>query len=158
MNKTEWTFKVGDIPLLTENSSVAARELPSAGGGISYQAAAPGIGLLRHAQLRHAAEGVLAQAVAQSTRQVLQVCSTPSAPFKKGSLVGGTFAGFVAQKNVSTDQHQRLLKGSLSHNNNALRVSSNSCKSYFIFIRAELYVSSTKASIATDLLEMFILI
>lgn len=57
------------------NPSVAACQLPSAGGGIPYQAAAPGIGLLGHAQLRHAAEGVLAQTVAQPTRQVLQVGS-----------------------------------------------------------------------------------
>lgn len=58
------------------NSSVTACELPFAGGWIPYQAAAPGVGLLRHAQLRHTTEGVLAQTVAQPTRQVLQVSST----------------------------------------------------------------------------------
>lgn len=58
------------------NSSITARELPFAGGWIPYQAAAPGVGLLRYAQLRHTTEGVLAQTVTQPTRQVLQVSST----------------------------------------------------------------------------------
>lgn len=40
-------------------SCIAARELPSAGGGISYQAAEAGISLCWHAQLRHATESVL---------------------------------------------------------------------------------------------------
>lgn len=57
-------------------SSITARELPSAGGRIPYQAAAPGVGILWHAQLRHATEGVLAQTVTQPARQVLQVGST----------------------------------------------------------------------------------
>ena len=61
-------------------SSLAACQLPSTGGGIPYQAAAPGISLLRHAQLRHATEGVLAQTVTQPTRQVLQVGSISVAP------------------------------------------------------------------------------
>lgn len=60
------------------NSSITACELPFAGGWIPDQAAAPGLGLLRHAQLCYSAEGVLAQAVAQSTRQVLQVSSSLS--------------------------------------------------------------------------------
>lgn len=42
------------------NSSITACELPSPGGGIPHQAAATGISLLWHAQLRHATEGVLA--------------------------------------------------------------------------------------------------
>lgn len=62
------------------NFSITACELPSAGGGIPYQAAAPGISLLWHAQLRHATEGVLAQTVTQPTRQVLQVGSAPAWP------------------------------------------------------------------------------
>ncbi len=63
-------------PLMKYNFSVTACELPSAGGGIPYQAAAPGISLLWHAQLCHTTEGVLAQTVTQPTRQVLQVGST----------------------------------------------------------------------------------
>lgn len=58
------------------NSSITACELPFAGGWIPYQAAAPGVGLLRYAQLRHTTESVLAQTVTQPTRQVLQVSST----------------------------------------------------------------------------------
>lgn len=54
-------------------SCIAARKLPSAGGGISYQAAAAGISLCWHAQLRHATESVLTQAITQPTRQILQV-------------------------------------------------------------------------------------
>lgn len=56
--------------------SFTACELPLAGGWIADKAAAPGLRLLRHAQLRHSAAGVVAQAVAQSTRQVLQVGSS----------------------------------------------------------------------------------
>jgi len=71
---------VSGIPLNNELqlSSVAARELPAAHGGITPKAAAPGVCLLRHAQLCHVAEGVLAQAVAWETRQVLQVGATRS--------------------------------------------------------------------------------
>lgn len=65
---------------MKNNSSITACELPSAGGGIPYQAAAPGISLLWHAQLRHATEGVLAQTVTQPTRQVLQVGSSSAWP------------------------------------------------------------------------------
>ena len=54
---------------------ITACELSSAGGGIPYQAAAPGISLCWHAQLRHATESVLAQTVTQPTRQILQVGS-----------------------------------------------------------------------------------
>lgn len=57
------------------NSSITACQLPSAGGRIPYQAAAPGISLLWHAQLRYATEGVLTQTVTQPARQVLQVGS-----------------------------------------------------------------------------------
>lgn len=53
--------------------SISACELPSTGDGIPHQAAASGISVLRHAQLRHATEGVLAQTVPKPARQVLQV-------------------------------------------------------------------------------------
>lgn len=60
---------------MMHSCSITTCEFSSAGSGIPYEAAAPGIGLLRHAQLRHTTAGFLAQTVTQPTRQVLQVGS-----------------------------------------------------------------------------------
>lgn len=65
-------------------SSVAASELPSAGDGLSHQAAAPGVALLGHSQLRHATTHFLTQTVTQPARQILQVSPTSSNLSLKG--------------------------------------------------------------------------
>lgn len=87
------------------NSTVTACQLTSAGGGIPYQAAAPGISLLWHAQLRHATEGVLTQTVTQSARQVLQVSSVSAWPI---DLTGGSLLGAHCIKILPAPKHKSI--------------------------------------------------
>lgn len=104
----KWTSLTGasKVPGLTEGSgspvclwtvvslkvcvcSLPAPELPPAGHGLPHQAAAAGLALLGHSQLRHATARLLAQTVAQPARQILQVSPESSHFFCSTVRIGG---------------------------------------------------------------------